>query len=238
MSDSDGWVVDRGLLVLRDQINAAWPNRDKGSDGTIGDAAHSARDSDHNPESPPPAGNPDRQVDALDVTHDPAHGADMGVVSEAIRASRDQRVKYVIFARRIVYPAARNGFTAWAWQPYSGSDPHTGHMHVSVNDVHHDETQLWEIGIDMTAEVNLTRGSRAKPKPVGNRDAGTQLDDCWAHEVLGVSAYDGAKSERGLQLDRIEAALKAIPGADPAALEAMVRRVVREEIDKTKLGSS
>lgn len=150
MSDAD-WVVDRGLLVLRDQINAAWPNRSKDSDGTIGDAAHAARDSDHNPESPAPAGNPDRQVDALDVTHDPAHGADMGRVSEAIRQSKDVRVKYVIFSRRIFYPTSRNGYAAWSWQPYSGSDPHTNHMHVSVNDVHHDETQLWEIGVSSVA---------------------------------------------------------------------------------------
>jgi hypothetical protein len=135
------FIVDRGILKLFAQLNAACPDRSKASDGTIGDAAHSSRDSDHNPESPPPAGNPDDQVDAGDYTHDPDHGADMGVVSEAIRVSRDRRVSYIIFDRRITGPSH-----AWKWDPYDGVDPHTEHMHVSVNDVHHDETQDWSIG--------------------------------------------------------------------------------------------
>lgn len=143
------WVVDRGLDVLLAQINAAAPDRSKASDGSIGDPAHQARESDHNPESPPPAGNPDEQVDARDFTHDPAHGADMGVVTEAIRKSRDRRVKYVIFNRRIFSSYATATRKAWEWGPYDGEDPHENHAHVSVNDVHHDETQLWAIGIDM-----------------------------------------------------------------------------------------
>jgi hypothetical protein len=141
------WVPDRSLPVLIGQVNAAAPGRSKASDGLVGDADHAARESDHNPESPPPPGNPDEQVDAADITHDPADGADMGVVSESIRRSRDRRVKYVIFNRRIFYGYDRAGLPAFTWTSYSGSDPHTGHMHVSVNDVHHDETQLWAIGI-------------------------------------------------------------------------------------------
>lgn len=150
------WVPDRSLPVLFGQVNAAAPNRRKDSDGMLGDAAHAARESDHNPESPPPPGNPDDQVDAGDVTHDPAHGADMGVVSEEIRKSRDRRVRYVIFNRRIFYGYDRPGLPAFTWAAYSGSDPHTGHMHVSVNDIHHDETQLWAIGIGMADSPQLT----------------------------------------------------------------------------------
>lgn len=142
------WVVDRGLDRLLAQINEAAPGRSKASDGSIGDAAHAAGDSDHNPESPPPPGNPDNQVDARDFTHDPAHGADMGVVSEALRASRDRRISYVIFNRRIFSSyTSTGGRQAWAWGAYSGENPHTEHMHVSVNDVNHDQTQDWSIGI-------------------------------------------------------------------------------------------
>lgn len=150
------WVVDRSIPVLFGQVDTAAPGRNKGSDGTIGDADHQARESDHNPESPPPPGNPDDQVDAADITHDPAHGADMGVVAESIRKSRDRRVRYVIFNRRIFYGYDRPGLPAFTWTTYSGSDPHSGHMHVSVNDVHHDETQLWQIGIGMADSPQLT----------------------------------------------------------------------------------
>jgi hypothetical protein len=145
---SNDWVVDKGLDVLLRQIDEAAPSRSKKSDGSIGDPDHAARDSDHNPESPPPPGNPDNEVDARDFTHDPAHNADMGVVTEAIRKSRDRRVSYIIFDRRITGPNHN-----WEWDDYTGDDPHTGHAHVSVNDTHNDETQLWEIGIDdvMTA---------------------------------------------------------------------------------------
>jgi hypothetical protein len=139
------WVVDRGLNKLLEQINAAAPGRSKVSDGSIGDPAHQATESDHNPEHPPPSGNPDFQVDARDFTQDPAHNADMGVVSEAIRQSHDRRVSYVIFNRRIF--SGLDGPQPWVWRPYSGTDPHTNHMHVSVRDSTHDQTQDWSIGI-------------------------------------------------------------------------------------------
>ena len=146
------FVVDKGLNKLLAQINAAAPGRSKASDGSIGDAAHASRDSDHNPESPPPPGNPDNQVDARDFTHDPAHNADMGTVTESIRVSRDRRVSYVIFNGRIFSSYdSTGGRKAWQWGKYTGTDPHTGHAHVSVNDGNHDQTQPWQIGIDEMA---------------------------------------------------------------------------------------
>ena len=32
------WRVGASLLTLRDQVNAAWPNRSRASDGTIGES--------------------------------------------------------------------------------------------------------------------------------------------------------------------------------------------------------
>lgn len=138
------WVVDKGLLKLRDEINMLAPHRSTASDGFIGDAAHAGTVSDHNPQHPAPPGNPDYQVDAGDFTHDPAHGADMGRISEAIRRSRDRRVSYVIFNRRIF--SGPDGPAPFVWRPYTGtSDPHTNHMHVSVRDRTHDQDQDWVI---------------------------------------------------------------------------------------------
>jgi len=144
-----GWVVDKGLLKLIAQVDAAAPNRSKASDGTIGDAAHQAGTSAHNPEAS--AGdNPPMQVDAADITHDPDHGADMALMTESIRVSRDRRVKLAIFNRRQFSSYSTATRAALVWGPYSGSDPHTNHAHIEVGDDHNDETQDWEIGIDMS----------------------------------------------------------------------------------------
>ena len=186
------WVLDKGLAKLRDQVDAAWPDRDKSSDGTIGNAAHAAGVSDHNPEHPAPKGNPDYQVDAMDITHDPAHGADMQAVFDALRESRDQRISYLIHNGHIMDGdggLGRPGNQPWVVRKYTGSNPHTHHLHVSVGDDHHDETQDWAIGVNMdltaknlddiaTAVINKTwalsqaesdlAGHGAFPAPTGS----------------------------------------------------------------------
>jgi hypothetical protein len=177
-----GWVVDKGILRLREQLDAAYPQRSHASDGTIGDAAHSARDSDHNPESPAPAGNPDNQVDAGDYTHDPAHGADMGEVSEAIRLSKDRRVKYVIYSRRIY--SGPDGPQPWVWRPYTGTDPHTNHMHVSVRDSTHDQTQDWQITLEaLVTDVALTPAQAQQLQAVDRRLRALQSGEITAYLI-------------------------------------------------------
>ena len=124
-----GWRAAESLLMLRKQVNAMAPGRNKASDGMIGDAAHASRDSDHNPWV--------REgsmgiVTACDITHDPSGGCDADVIAEAIRAGRDTRVKYIIWNRRIANSSAINGTAPWTWRPYGGSNPHTKHVHISV----------------------------------------------------------------------------------------------------------
>src|SRR5689334_3811705 len=54
------WYLNRALTAFRAAVNSAYPHRDKSSDGTIGDAAHQATSSDHNPDR-------DGSVDAWDM---------------------------------------------------------------------------------------------------------------------------------------------------------------------------
>lgn len=124
----------RSLDTLVNQVNAMAPNRRKASDGWIGDQAHRNRKSDHNPNSR-------GVVQAQDITHDPANGADMRDLTERIK--NDERVKYIIFDRRIWNPSV-----ARRWRPYSGSNPHTVHAHISVsnNAMLYDNTRAWNIG--------------------------------------------------------------------------------------------
>jgi hypothetical protein len=122
------WRVAQSLLLLRDEVNRSAPNRNKVSDGTIGDADHATRTSDHNPYIKD--GNGVGVVRALDVTHDPGRGFDASKLAEHVRkmgANGDNRPRYVIWNHRIA--SATSG---WAWRAYEGSNPHTKHAHVSV----------------------------------------------------------------------------------------------------------
>lgn len=114
---------------ILDQATALWPNRNRASDGTIGDPSHAARASDHNPDSR-------GIVHAADLTHDPANGVDCNTLAEHIKD--DPRVKYVIWNRRIWNPSISR-----TWRPYTGSNPHDHHMHVSVTDAGENDTRPW-----------------------------------------------------------------------------------------------
>jgi len=89
------WRVAQSLNVLLHQINEHAPNRDRRSDGSIGDAAHATRTSDHNPWILDPPG--PNVVSARDFTHSPATGCDIGEIFEAIRLSKDRRGEDLIF---------------------------------------------------------------------------------------------------------------------------------------------
>jgi hypothetical protein len=64
----------------------------------------------------------------MDVTHDPAHGVSGDDLAAGLVASRDPRIKYVIWNRRI----CSSEVSPWVWRPYSGANPHDHHVHISV----------------------------------------------------------------------------------------------------------
>jgi len=70
------WRLARGLEKLRSEVNEAWPKRSKASDGTIGDARHSAQKSDHNPDA-------SCVVRALEITDDPGSASHYGLTAGA-----------------------------------------------------------------------------------------------------------------------------------------------------------
>ncbi|MCA8832373.1 S8 family peptidase [Hymenobacter pini] len=138
------WRVANALLTLRNQLNQRYPNRNKAYDGTIGDTAHSQRPSDHNPNII------DGQygvVTALDITHDPAHGCDAGRLAQLLVNSRDPRIKYVIWNRRIINASPIGDAPAWTWRPYGGTNPHDHHMHLSVqaDKARYDDATSWAL---------------------------------------------------------------------------------------------
>ena len=101
------WFLNPALTRFRNEVNSRWPRRDKTSDGTIGDRAHQATNSDHNPD-------PDGSVDAWDMDVD---GVDVQKVIAA--ALRHESIQYVIYNRRITSRSWGLG----TWRPYNGDQP-------------------------------------------------------------------------------------------------------------------
>lgn len=134
------WRVAKSLLTLRDQWKAAHPGA--ANPGFIGDAEHATRVSDHNPWVDDPSSLVN-VVTAGDFYHQPSIGADAYALADALKAGKDPRVKYVI-SRRKIWSLARD---SEGWRPYSGTNPHTGHTHVSVSStkVLYDSTRPWKI---------------------------------------------------------------------------------------------
>lgn len=130
------WELTRGLQNLRTQVNKRWPHRDHASDGTIGDAAHAAGVSGHNPDDLPYDnaewdGDPDNipEVRAWDMDSDLGEaGTSAQMVVDHIRALSNVSsvLRYIIYNRKIY--RAPNG---WIAQAYSGPSPHTEHIHFS-----------------------------------------------------------------------------------------------------------
>lgn len=114
------WRLAESLKRLREQINTAYPNRDRSSDGSIGDAKHSARKSDHNPNS---AG----VVCAIDIDEDLTPTNTVAGIVAQLQISRDPRIKYIIYEGKIT---VKGDITRW--KPYTGVNPHRHHAHISV----------------------------------------------------------------------------------------------------------
>lgn len=120
-----GWRLAPCLVELFEEADKRDPNRDRTSDGTIGDVAHSARTSDHNPD--------DGWVCAADIDDDDDQ-ANPGVdlLRAHLVATQDPRVKYLIRNGTIWKAYANNGLPAWTPQVYTGLNDHSHHLHISV----------------------------------------------------------------------------------------------------------
>ena len=146
------WRLAKSLEELRGEVNAKWPNRDKSSDGSVGDLSHQARKSDHNPNA---AG----VVRAIDVDAD---GIPAAWLAEHVRQrgqGGDGRLNpdgYVIFNRRIASDAH-----GWVWRAYDGTNPHLAHVHISCT--------TSASGYDDSGSWGVTSGDAkfTKPKKLG-----------------------------------------------------------------------
>lgn len=145
------WELVPCLVQLRTELNALCPNRDKGSDGTIGDKAHQEHVSDHNDDEvgkvPIRDADSKHEVHAVDLDVDLREpGLTMEKVVQYLvgrcRVGKEDRLRYVIYDGRI-WEASRG----WVQRTYSGANPHDKHAHFSASYVSSKEsdTRKWEL---------------------------------------------------------------------------------------------
>lgn len=113
------------------QANELVPHRRTTSDGICASPKHTAVNpgSDHEPHI---ILNGKGYATAVDLSDDKAGGMDADAWAEHLRTTRDRRVKYVICNRRMFSSYPARGYPAWAWRPYTGTNPHETHTHLSI----------------------------------------------------------------------------------------------------------
>lgn len=215
------WRNCKASLVLVGEINARWPGRDKASDGTIGDAAHATRNSDHNPWL-------NNTVRARDVDKD---GIDAAWCVEHLRklgAAGDPRLNpggYLIFKSRIA-----GTYTKWAWHQYTGSNPHDKHFHVSfsTNPAGYDSISPWGIADSEVTDLDSRQDSmltaiyqQMSGSPIAGEWKGWETWAGGTAEKLTVVDYLRRNNVEVRQLmlavDTLRAELGALKGSGVAA---------------------
>lgn len=134
---SVAWENTDASNSLVAEINWLAPNRDKASDGTIGDAAHKASSSDHNVDDGPDQGTtPSEDADSIPETH----ARDVDSSGPWPPGWSMERIVQIILglARRNLVPGLQNVIyrrriwsRSWGWteRDYTGSNPHDKHAH-------------------------------------------------------------------------------------------------------------
>lgn len=125
------------LVVLRSEVDEIAPERDRSSDGWIGDSAHQSGTSDHNNDEtgnvPIHDADSTEEVHAIDIDVDlRVPGLTMAMIVAFLvgrcRAGLEKRLRYIIFNRTI-------WSASWGWtaREYTGSNDHTKHAHFSAS---------------------------------------------------------------------------------------------------------
>jgi hypothetical protein len=124
---------------LREQYDQTFPDRDRRSDGWIGDLRHASRPSDHNPD---PKSGVVRAIDTDADVHKSGKPDLMPDIADQLRraAKTDKRIAYIIFNGRIASPRL-----GWRWRKYKGSNPHNHHCHVSFTNKGDEDGSFFQV---------------------------------------------------------------------------------------------
>ncbi len=141
------WALAGTLAQLRRELVTAYPAAPSRLYGTVGDADHQARKSDHNPDQR-------GYVRALDIPRVEHGGPPLELLASLLREvgeRESQRLNpggYVVWNSLIA-----SGRTGWQWTTYTGDNPHTTHLHVSCSRL----PQFYSLGHRWNVVMNIAR---------------------------------------------------------------------------------
>lgn len=222
-------VLTTALTRLRADFNTIAPNRDKSSDGWIGDEAHKQRISGHNPDETgggeyEDADNKD-EVRSIDVDVDlRTPGLTMQKCIDKILASPNdlKRLRYIIYNSNIW--SKSNG---WRRRDYDGSNPHDHHAHFSGDPIWDESTEGWSIlslvEEDVSVEEDIYRLLEEGLRPPGQaQTAGGGVPIAWVvRKIKEVQDEQAAAKLRDAQMAAALASIAAEVNIDPAELAAI-----------------
>jgi hypothetical protein len=207
-----GFILAHNLLVRTEAVKKCWP---KATVYSIGDAAHQASHSDHNKDSR-------GVVHAIDIMF--AAGTAPAIATLRWLLANTQDLQYVIHNHKIYQRSM--GFKGVA---YSGSDPHTNHIHVSGKHGSVGASAGTGTGYDLSAEnytIKTTPCDPAKPVPVPEEEMTdaeraklvAEVTAAVVHEVFhGAYQFNPVNGKYTLtlsgKLDRMEKKIDGLPKA-------------------------
>lgn len=206
------WYLNPALSRFRREVDAAYPNRDRASDGTLGDEYHQATNSDHNPDR-------DGSVDAWDMD------VELNGPGEPYQPDVEW-LKFVFECHESSWYWIHNSEIAsrgngWIREPYAGPNTHKGHVHWNTRESHENSAEPWRVAMLTAREIigaDVAPGDEALS--LGNT--------VWQARAAARSA--------DAKLDQLLARPPVVGTIDLDALKTAIREAVREEIDRTKLG--
>src|SRR5512138_241979 len=159
MSD---WHVDAGLAVLIKQMRQKYPRI---VIGTIAGGGHTQTGTDHVPD-PSDKADPEG-VDAADfMLGDAFTKSEADKFVNSLVHFKDQRIAYIIWYRKIISATVE----PWVWREYRGSNPHTDHPHLSVNDKHHSDLSTWDLNMEKNPKLITIPDVQVPDIGEGDRD--------------------------------------------------------------------
>jgi len=195
------WILVPCLVRLRSEFNVIAPDRDRTSDGTIGDAAHQASESDHNDDEigNVPIHDADRthEVHAIDIDVDlRVPGLTMEKVVQHLltrcRSGAEKRLRYIIYNRRIW--SASSG---WRQQRYTGANAHDHHAHFSSSyattlEASKASWHLEDVPVALTADDKKWISAEIA------KQVKAQIDDIWAYNVGRATGTPSQRADGAL----------------------------------------